>query len=346
MKLLIITQKVNKSDPILGFFHRWIEEFSTKFEKVTVICLEEGSHDLPNNVKVLSLGKELGWTKFDQLVWFYQYIWDERGDYEAVFVHMNQEYLLLAGWFWRLMGKKVALWRNHHQGNLLTHIAALFPQKVFCTSKFSFTAQYEKTVLMPVGIDTQVFKKLPKVTREPNSILFIGRISSSKRVHLLIEALGQLNMKGQDFVATIVGDSLPQDKKYYEKLLVRAEELGIKNKISFKPGVSNLETPKIYNTHEICVNLSSSGMYDKTIFEAALCGALSLSSNQNLKEIVNPALLFAEKDVNDLTYKLQELMALSESKKHALATEFATYVQNHHSLESLGEKLFVEINKI
>ena len=58
MKLLIITQTVDINDQILGFFHRWVEEFAKHCEQITVICLEKGIHDLPQNVRVFSLGKE------------------------------------------------------------------------------------------------------------------------------------------------------------------------------------------------------------------------------------------------------------------------------------------------
>ncbi|MFH0892331.1 MAG: glycosyltransferase family 4 protein [Candidatus Falkowbacteria bacterium] len=58
MKLLICTQKVDINDDVLGFFHSWIREFAKHYEKVTVICLYKGEYDLPENVKVLSLGKE------------------------------------------------------------------------------------------------------------------------------------------------------------------------------------------------------------------------------------------------------------------------------------------------
>ena len=102
MRLLIITQKVNKNDPILGFFHRWIEEFAKRFEKLTVICLEKGEYSLPENVRVLSLGKEEGRSKAEYLSRFYRYIWEERNNYDAVFVHMNQEYVLLGWKFWKL----------------------------------------------------------------------------------------------------------------------------------------------------------------------------------------------------------------------------------------------------
>ena len=46
MKLLIMTQAVDQNDPVLGFFHRWIEEFSRHCERVHVICLKEGEHSL------------------------------------------------------------------------------------------------------------------------------------------------------------------------------------------------------------------------------------------------------------------------------------------------------------
>lgn len=47
MNLLIITQKIDQNDDVLGFFHRWVEEFSKYCELVIVICLQKGEYDLP-----------------------------------------------------------------------------------------------------------------------------------------------------------------------------------------------------------------------------------------------------------------------------------------------------------
>ncbi len=52
MKLLILTQKVDINDDVLGFFHRWILEFAKHYEYITVIALEIGEYNLPENVKV------------------------------------------------------------------------------------------------------------------------------------------------------------------------------------------------------------------------------------------------------------------------------------------------------
>src|ERR1700733_6884068 len=118
MKLLILTQKIDKDDGVLGFFHGWVKEFSSHFDQVTVICLGKGEYSLPPNVQVFSLGKEKesGGSKLFYIFNFYKYIWQERNNYDAVFVHMNQEYVLLGGLFWKLLGKKVFLWRNHPKG--------------------------------------------------------------------------------------------------------------------------------------------------------------------------------------------------------------------------------------
>src|SRR3989338_2530121 len=105
MRLLICTQAVDTEDPVLGFFHQWIEEFAKHAEKITVICLGEGTHRLPEHVSIWSLGKEPVQQDFmiyhkalrrvRYVVWFWRLAWRLRNEYDAVFVHMNQEYVLL-----------------------------------------------------------------------------------------------------------------------------------------------------------------------------------------------------------------------------------------------------------
>ena len=138
--ILILTQKMDIDDDVLGFFHNWIVELAKHYEKVTVICLEKGRHELPRDIKVLSLGKD-EFLRYPRHFWFlrkivallrfYRYIFEERSNYDKVFVHMNQEYVLLGGFFWKMWGKKIFLWRNHPKGSFLTNIAIFLSDKVF-----------------------------------------------------------------------------------------------------------------------------------------------------------------------------------------------------------------------
>lgn len=342
MRLLIVTQVVDQDHPVLGFFHGWITALASKYERIEVICLQAGKYELPANVTVHSLGKEKGRSfRIVYTARFFSLIWKLRHAYDAVFVHMNQEYILLAGWIWKSLGKPIYLWRNHFAGSFMTDIAALFCKKIFCTSKFSYTAKYKNTVLMPVGIDTDLFTSAGE--RMPNSILFIARMAPSKRPDLVIEALGLLKKKSLTFTASFYGTPDAKDQGYFEQIKLRALELDLAEHVQFYSAVPNRETPRIYSVHEICINASPSGMYDKTIFEAAACGCLSLSSNQNLSGAVDGRLLFKEGDADDLAYKIEGLFTVSQQERAHFMQGYAHLV-GENSLTSLIERLIEEVS--
>src|SRR3989344_3983759 len=345
MKLLIITQKVNKNDSVLGFFHAWIEKLAEQFEQIEVVCLEMGEYDLLQNVTVHSLGKEGGKGRFVRVLRFYKYTWTLRKNYDDVFVHMNQEYILLGGLLWKLLCKRIYMWRNHHAGTILTDTAAIFCTKIFCTSRYSFTIKYAKTILMPVGVDTDVFKPDKRIARKRDSILFLGRMSPVKKPDMLLGALISLHDHGVNFSATFVGDPGPDDNTYYVSLKEMAQNAGLLNtKITFLPGVPHTEAPNHYNSHEIFINLSTSGMYDKTIFEAMACENLILVSNENLRGIIDNQFLFEWGNKKELYEKLRALLVIPKSQKEKLGASLRNVVLRDHALSLLVGRLYQEIN--
>lgn len=336
-KLLIVTQAVDQNDQVLGFFHRWIEKFSQNFDSILVICLREGEHTLPKNVRILSLGKEKSKTKLQYISNFYSYLLKERNNYDTVFVHMNQEYVLLAGLLWRFMGKRVTMWRNHAKGNFLTKMAILLSHKVFCTSPFSFTAKYSKTTLMPVGIDTNFFTPDSKVIPEKNSLLFLGRPSKVKNVDMFVESLKILDKK-IPVKAHLVGSPISdEDKKYLDKIKKDSKELVDKNALSYKSGVTNSLTRELYRQNEIYVNLTPSGSFDKTILEAMACGCLVLIVNHSLEGFI-PGDCVSEPDPNSVAKKAEKLLSLDSDQKNKIRKNLREVVVQNHSLESLSKK--------
>ncbi len=344
MRLLIITQKVDREDPISGFFHNWISELSKKFEKISVICLEKGKFNLPKNIQIFSLGKESGKSKIKYIKNFFNLILGLHKEYDSIFVHMNQEYILLGGFIWKILRKKIYLWRNHQYGNLFTRIAVCLSNKVFCTSKFAFVAKCKKTILMPVGIDIERFKDL-KIERLKNSVLFLGRISPIKQPLLFIEALNILNKKNIDFVCDFYGDPLPKDQSYYDSLKVRVKELGLDNKIKFYKSVPNYETPKIYNEHNIFVNLTPSGSFDKTILEAAACGCLLVVANKTLNGEIDDRTIIEKETSENIAEKIKFWLNINKEERKIASEKLQKYVLENHSLNALINKLCITIKK-
>ncbi len=344
MKLLILTQKVDKNDDVLGFFHRWVEEFAKHCEKIIVICLEKGEYSLPENVKVFSLGKEnpvtnhfLLITRIFYIFKFYTYIWRERKNYDAVFVHMNQEYAILGGVLWKALGKKVLLWRNHLKGSVFTKIAVSISNKVYCTSPASYTARFKKTKIMPAGIDTNFFMPDHSIQRKPDSVLFLGRIAPVKRVLEFVEALNTLREQGRGFIATIAGAALPKDEEYEKMIREKVAGYGLEDKVNFTGAVTQEEARNLYREHAVYVNLTPSGSLDKTILEAAACKAVPAVSNNALGPILGDERII--KDVRPESVANAIRKTLDESH----GSSFRDAVIREHSLGNLVSKLCNEI---
>lgn len=308
MRLLLVTQAVDIEDPYLGFFTRWIEEMAPRFESIEVVCLKSGTYALPANVRVHSLDKERGRVSRLRYAWrFLALAWKLRRGYDAVLVHMNQEYVLLGGFLWKLLGKRIYMWRNHHVGSAFTRIAASFCTKVFTTSRHSYTAKYRKTMLMPVGVDTERFHPDERVARKKHSILFLARMSPSKDPLMLLEALHILDEKGIAFTATFAGPVLPEHESYYRSVIARAEAYGLSDRVAFLPGIPNHELPDLYRAHEAFVNCARSGMFDKTIFEAAASGCFVLALSDDFAAEAGESFHF--RNAGELAGRLEAFLA-------------------------------------
>lgn len=343
MKLLIITQKVDINDDILGFFHQWIEKLSGRFDFLNVICLQLGEYSLPQNVRVFSLGKEGGRSRIKGLFRFYQDIFKLRKNYEAVFVHMNPIYVVLGGLFWKLQGKKIYLWHNHRQGNIVTRIAICLSDVVFYTSPFSFSARFKKSRIMPVGIDTEKFKIQNPKSKVQNSILYVGRFSPVKNVDVLIKAAGLLDKKGVDFILNIVGKPGDDEQENFQKIKALANDLETRGKIKFLGKSIHRQLPELYNQNDIFVNLTQTGSFDKTTLEAMACQNVVLVSNQVFRDIFPKEwlefLMFRERDPEDLAQKLLYLIGLAEDERNAWGARLREIVVKDHDLNNLVEKL-------
>jgi glycosyltransferase involved in cell wall biosynthesis len=351
MKLLILTQKVDIDDPILGFFHRWIEEFVKRCQNVTVICLQKGEYHLPENVKVLSLGKEK-YLRYSHIIRrlvslyrFYKYIWQERKNYDAVFVHMNQEYIILGGFLWRFLGKKIAFWYNHQHGNLITKLVSIIANLVFYTSPFAFTSRFKNAKIMPAGIDTELFKKNENIQKISNSILYLGRISPVKNVDVLIEAAKLLDKEGTDFILNIVGEAGEKDKEYFEEIKKISKSLEESGKIKFWGVIPNYKTPEIYNQNEVFINLSPSGLFDKTILEAMSCETITIVSSKAFQGVLPDFLIFKENDAKDLKDKINGMLNRTKEEKREICKKIRKYVVENHNLDILIDKIIMFLNK-
>lgn len=331
MRLLIFTQKIDSTDSILGFFCGWVSALAKKYEFITVVCLEKGIYDLPENVSVYSLGKEDGVGKLVYVYRMYKYLHTIRNSYDAVFVHMNQEYVVLAGLYWKMIGTPVYLWRNHPYGNLFTRLAISLSTEVFYTSPMSFTAKFSNSRIMPVGVDISLFKPISGYTRKKHSVCMVSRISPIKGIEIGLEAIKSLLDSGTQVSFTVVGAPLPKDELYYASLKSFVHNHNLGSYVQFIDAVPQNMVSEIFSGHEIYLNLTTDGSFDKTIVEATACGAVPVISNRSLSSML-PESCITERNPE----------AVAEALKNALSAEYRVKIAKDleefsasHSLDKL-----------
>jgi glycosyltransferase involved in cell wall biosynthesis len=263
MRLLIITQKVDKNDSNLGFFHRWIEEFAKHCSRVEVICLGKGEYKLPLNVNVHSLGKEVDSGRVLRLLRFLRLI--NSLSYDAVFVHMNPEYVIAGGIIWKMLGKKVALWYTHKNVDLKLRLAEKLASVVLSASKESFRLGSNKLIITGHGIDTDFFCPDPAVEKE-KIVLTVGRITASKHIQEIIDSIPA------GYELQIAGIPVTEEDEIYRRSL--------KGSATFLGAVKYEDLPELYRRASLFINKSSTGSMDKAVLEALACGTKIETTNE------------------------------------------------------------------
>lgn len=347
MRLLIVTQKVDQNDDLLGFFHRWLEVFSKEFSAITVVCLEKGEYSLPPSVSVHSLGKEKSRAlprevrTLRYIVVFMRHIVRFRREYDAVFVHMNQEYVLMGGILWRLFGKRILLWRNHAHGSLLTDVAGRIAHKVLFTSPSAYVAHFKNAQQMPVGVDTDIFT--PRAGEKKDAVIAVGRISPVKRVVEMIAAWEVLAARGKEYALVVVGGPTPADEDYNARVRGKAASLEEKGLVFFEGSLSHKALPSYLASFPLLLNLTPKGSFDKAIFEGFSCEIPAVVANEGLSGILGEDYLVKGNEPKGIADAIERFFGLPLSERRQKGAALRTYVVENHSLQLLARRLREEM---
>lgn len=336
MKLLIIAQKIDINDDILGFFYRWLEKMAERVDEIYVIVNFVGEHNFPLNVKIFSLGKEKGYSKIRRYFLFYKYIFRILSKTNGVFFHMCPEYVIAAGLLPKILRKKTLFWYVHKKTGFRLWLAEKLVDKIFTASKKSFRLSSKKVDIVGHGVDVNKFQINTKY-KIPNNkyrVITAGRISRIKNLDILIEAGRILKNKFfRNFEILIAGKPITkEDEIYFDELKKSIEKQGLNDTIAFIGSVAYPQIPEFYQKGDLFINLSDTGSVDKAILEAMASNLAVLTSNEAFKEIL-PAKYLTLKNPEEIADKI---ISLSQEKSDPILRE---YVAQNHNLDNLIEKI-------
>lgn len=157
-----------------------------------------------------------------------------------------------------------------------------FARKLFWHSKCNFfispahlkyhqrhLPQMSKNHIMPLAIDADVFKLIPKIRRIPKSVVnAAGKLHSNKGLMPIISFANTF----PDYHIDIYSESFSGLVQLFKNI----------PNVTLYPKVKNEELPRIYNQSEFLVHLPTTfGAGERVILEAALCGCKIIANEMS-----------------------------------------------------------------
>jgi glycosyltransferase involved in cell wall biosynthesis len=344
MRLLVVTQKVDRNDSNLGFFHDWLVEFARQAERVTVVALEARDHALPAHMRLLSLGKEEGRTRPWRLGRFLRLAYSERSGYDAVLCHMSPLYVVAGGPVWKMAGKKIGLWYVHRAVTPALRVAEKLADVVMTASTESFGLASRKVHHVGHAVNADAYRRPPLLSRAPDGRahgVAVGRITPIKNLDILVEAVARLGETLHPVTIDLLGAPVTgTDTRYDASLRRLVADRRLVGVVRFRGAVPHREIAREYWKADFSVNLSPRGLVDKVVFESLAAGTPAICSNEAFRPVLGDqaaSLMFREGDPVDAARVLSRFLARPDRAE--LGARLADRVARDFALPALIRRI-------
>lgn len=276
-RVLVVMQAVDLDDRLVGYFVEWLAKASMTFVSLHVLALRVGRFVLPPNVRVSELRPKGSQSKLIATWRLFKISWQQRHRYDGVFLRGDAIYVVVAGWFWRLLGKKVVLWYAHYKPNSLLPIAERIATAVTTSVPEAYPGRSGYAVKgLGQGIDESRFSLSEKQAGEKIRLLVLGRVQPIKGVKEIINEFINEGAYGAKTELTIVGPALDE---VYEKEIDAL--ISTRQDIHWIKGLPYDEIPALLAEQDILVN-AYPGSLDKVIVESMMSGMIPVVATRGL----------------------------------------------------------------
>jgi len=122
--------------------------------------------------------------------------------------------------------------------------------------------------VIPNGVDLERFRPAPpRQEPGPLRLLTVGRLSETKRVHLLIDTVAALHRQDCHVQLTVVGGG-----GLHESLQQQVHRLGLDQQVSFKGPCERETMPDLYRSHDLYVSATMQEGMSNAMLEAMASG--------------------------------------------------------------------------
>jgi glycosyltransferase involved in cell wall biosynthesis len=336
-----------------GFVLDWIRVMAARLDSLDVIALETHPATLPSNVRVLSLGKEMGLNRPRLFINSQKHLLTALDRADFLFCHMMPLYVLVSMPVARLRSKPIILWYTHNQTDLKLKMAVKIVDLVFSASEETMNVPTSKKRVFGHGIDTERFYPGPlREDQGPLKVVSIGRLSPRKRIEALIGAAEAIKDKGQidRFRFILFGqEGRPEQQGYVRELQDHIRRSGLEEVFHFKGAVPFSQVLNCYHQADIFVSTQLTTGLDKAVLEAGACGLPVVACHSSFAPLLTDQaeLLFCPGgDPNLLARRLLRLAEFNPQQRREIGLKLRDRVRKGHDLGRLMDKIIDQIEML
>ncbi len=200
----------------------------------------------------------------------------------------------------------------------------------------AFARPAEKIQVIPNGVDTNIFKPLPEISRREFALITTASSDQPlKGLSILLRALAQLRTGFPQLQLTVIG-KLKEDGDTQKELTA----LQLLDAVQFKSGISNQELVEEYARAAIAIVPSLYEGFGLPAAEAMACGVpLICSDGGALPEVVGEGARLVEAgNVESLVNALHELIGSAELRRQ-LGERGREHILQQLSWDCVGKKM-------
>ncbi|MDY0093959.1 MAG: glycosyltransferase family 4 protein [Candidatus Vecturithrix sp.] len=351
MRLLLFNLATDADDPVLGFTTHWIHELARQTEYIDVLTMRSGRIAVPANVCVYSVGKEKGYNEPLRVIEFYRILWSllKHRQYDGCFAHMIPVFAVMAAPLLKFKRVPIVLWYTHKSVTWILRIATCLVDKIVTASPESFRIPSSKVRVIGHGIDTNKFvpNEYAELQQRPFTILTVGRLSLSKRVDRLLEAVKLFRQKHLDIaigVNIVGGPATEEDLKYVAQLQDQVMQSSLSEIVKFLGNIPFQQVVPWYQQADCFVSLSDTGSLDKTVLEAMSCG-IPVIAPPTYAGILGKELasnVISAPEPNAVCERICFFACMSPAERKTFGRRLRNIVIREHALATIGSRILRE----
>jgi glycosyltransferase involved in cell wall biosynthesis len=351
VRLVFITQKVDRDDPILGAAVAKIAALAARCDEVVVLCGAVGGHDLPAHVSFRTFAAPTRFRRGSRFVAALISVLLRRRAH-ALVAHSVPIYLVLAAPLAKPLRVPLLLWYAHWAADRTLRLADRLCDAALSVDRSSYPLASRKLRAIGHGIDVGEFGPRDGAVESDGGrlrLLALGRTSPTKGFVVLLDAFERALREGFEGSLEIRGPSTTDaERRHRGELARRIAESPLRGHVSLAEPVARTAVPDLLRRFDAVVN-THGGTLDKVVYEAAACAVPVVASSPQWNGFLGDLpveLRFRGADTEDLARTLLALGRTGAQARAEAGRELRRRVERSHSVDTWAERVLAVVREL